>query len=632
MAKKIRNYTQLAKDILENVGGKENISNVTRCATRLRIVLKENRPDAKKKVSEMPGVISVVEKSGQFQVVIGQHVGEVYDEFIDLAEIKDDKIGEDDKPQGTILNRVIATMSAVFAPFIYILAAAGILQGSLIVINLFAPQFANTGTYEIFSLISWAPFTFLPIFIAITASKHFKTNTYISVAAVGALVSPDLTRLAEQVSEGGDVSFLGFMLSETTYTSTVLPALFLVWGLSYFERFLDKIFNETIRPLFTPFFSLIIVVPLTLLIIGPLTASGANWIAEGYNVLANNVPALAGALIGGFWQVFVIFGVHWGVTPMVLANFDLYGMDSFQAYQTIAVIAQVGAVIGVVIKTRKKDVRKVGISAGVTGIFGITEPSIYGITLRFKVPFIIGSISGAVGCIAASFFSPYYFAYAGLPGPLTIVNAISSDYPSSIWGMLIGVSIAVILPIVLIQFFGYGDDTAKQAGSELVDEQGTPADNRSNTQELNDEGISRPLDGKIIPLEEIPDPVFSSGAMGKGVGIIPSGNIITAPFDGEITLIAESKHAVGLRSKDGIEVLIHVGLNTVELKGTPFDVHVSDGDAVTSGTKLLTVDFEKIKEHELEIITPVIVTNTNEFEDIIVNDHSEDGPLLTVIK
>lgn len=632
MAKKIRNYTQLAKDILENVGGKENISNVTRCATRLRIVLKENRPDAKKKVSEMPGVISVVEKSGQFQVVIGQHVGEVYDEFIDLAEIKDDKIGEDDKPQGTILNRVIATMSAVFAPFIYILAAAGILQGSLIVINLFAPQFANTGTYEIFSLISWAPFTFLPIFIALTASKHFKTNTYIAVAAVGALVSPDLTRLAEQVSEGGDVSFLGFMLSETTYTSTVLPALFLVWGLSYLERFLDKIFNETIRPLFTPFFSLIIVVPLTLLIIGPLTASGANWIAEGYNVLANNVPALAGALIGGFWQVFVIFGVHWGVTPMVLANFDLYGMDSFQAYQTIAVIAQVGAVIGVVIKTRKKDVRKVGISAGVTGIFGITEPSIYGITLRFKVPFIIGSISGAVGCIAASFFSPYYFAYAGLPGPLTIVNAISSDYPSSIWGMLIGVSIAVILPIVLIQFFGYGDDTAKQAGSELVEEQGTPADNRSNTQELNDEGISRPLDGKIIPLEEIPDPVFSSGAMGKGVGIIPSGNIITAPFDGEITLIAESKHAVGLRSKDGIEVMIHVGLDTVELKGTPFDVHVSDGDAVTSGTKLLTVDFEKIKEHELEIITPVIVTNTNEFEDIIVNDHSEDGPLLTVIK
>src|SRR5699024_8815100 len=215
---------------------------------------------------------------------------------------------------------------------------------------------------------------------------HFRTNTYIAIAAVGALVSPSMTEIAGRVAEGEAVSFLGFGLSETVYTSTVLPALFLVWGLSYLEKFLNKRMNETIRPLFVPFLCLIIIVPISILLIGPITAAGAVAIADGYNFLANNAPAVAGALIGGLWHVLVIFGIHWGVTPMVLANFDQYGMDSFQAYQTIAVIAQIGAVLGVVIKTKKKEVKQVGVSAGITGIFGITEPAIYGVTLRFKKP------------------------------------------------------------------------------------------------------------------------------------------------------------------------------------------------------------------------------------------------------
>ncbi|MBU8792042.1 beta-glucoside-specific PTS transporter subunit IIABC [Oceanobacillus caeni] len=623
MAEKVRDYNKLASDILNAIGGKENVISATRCATRLRIVLKHSKPKAKETVTAMPGVITVVENNGQFQVVIGQHVGEVYEAFADLVgEGAIDEDGES-KHKGTILNRVIATMSAVFAPFVYILAAAGILQGSLILINLVFPTFENTGTYEVLSMMSWAPFTFLPIFIAITAAKHFKVNTYIAVAATAALVTPEWADIAGRVASGETVTFLGIALSETTYTSSVLPPLFLVWILSYVEKFFNKKTPEVIRPLFVPLFSILIMVPLVLLIIGPLTTGGANAIANGYNYLVDVFPALAGAIIGGFWQVIVIFGIHWGVTPMVLANFEQYGMDSFQAYQTIAVVAQVGAVFGVLLKAKNKETKKISTSAGITGIFGITEPAIYGVTLRFKKPFIFGCISGAVGAIVASFFKPSYFAYAGLPSPITIVNAIDSEYPMSIWGVLIGSAIAVVLPIILVQIFGFGEDTAKQANETLATGQEEGEESSGKDALQNEEEIASPLTGKLTALSEVPDQVFSSGAMGQGVAIEPDGNEVSAPADGTIVFIAPTKHAIGVRTNSGIELLIHVGLETVELNGEPFTVHVEDGQRVHQGDKLITFDKEMIREKGLAAITPIIITNMTQYQEVIEEGKDE---------
>ncbi|MBO1512630.1 beta-glucoside-specific PTS transporter subunit IIABC [Metabacillus bambusae] len=614
MSGKVRDYSKLAKDILEAVGGEENVIGATRCATRLRLVLKRSNPKAKQAVASMPGVITVVENGGQFQVVIGQHVGEVFEKFAGLVNL--DTSDEQVENKGTILNRVIATMSAVFAPFVYILAAAGILQGALIIINLLFDSFAETGTYQVLSFISWAPFTFLPIFIAITASNHFKTNTYIAVACCAALVSPTWAEMAAQISSGSSISFLGLPLSETVYTSSVLPPLFLVWFLSYLERFLNKRMNEVIRPLFVPFLCMLIMVPLTILVIGPLSTMGANGVANGYNFLAENVPALAGAIIGALWQVLVIFGVHWGITPMVLANYDLYGRDSFQAYQTIAVIAQVGAVLGVILKAKSQEIRKVSISAGVTGLFGITEPAIYGVTLRFKKPFIFGCISGAIGAIVASFFNPFYFAYAGLPGPLTIVNGINSDYPLSIWGILIGAAIAIILPVVLIQIFGFGDDKAKEVGNADLDGQNETPSYAKSTEET----VDSPFNGKVIPLSEVPDEVFSSGAMGKGVAIEPSDNKLYAPFDGTIVMVAPTKHAIGLRSTSGIELLVHIGLDTVTLDGRPFNLKVEDGAKIKKGDVLVEFDKVFIQNKGLQTITPVIITNSHAYQDIIIED------------
>lgn len=521
-------------------------------------------------------------------------------------------------------------MSAVFAPFIYILAAAGILQGVLIITTLLFDGFAKTGTYEVFSFISWAPFTFLPIFIAITASKHFKTNTFISVAASAALVSPTWAEMAARITSGETISFLGLALSGTTYTSSVLPPLFLVWILSYVERFLNRHMNEVIRPLFVPFFSLVLMVPLTILVVGPITKMGAVGIANGYNFLAENAPMLAGAIIGGLWQVIVIFGVHWGVTPMVLANFDLYGRDSFQAYQTIAVIAQVGAVLGVILKAKSQEIKKVGVSAGITGLFGITEPAIYGVTLRFKKPFIFGCISGAIGAIVASFFNPYYFAYAGLPGPLTLVNGISEDVPTSIWGLLIGTAIAIILPVVLIQIFGFGEDTAKQV-TEVTE---TPATAEASATLVQEETIASPLSGKVIALNDVPDDVFASGAMGKGYAVEPDGNKVIAPFDGTVVMVAPTKHAIGLRSNTGVELLIHVGLDTVTLDGKPFTVHVKDGDGFKAGDVLTTFDRDMIAAHNISSITPVIVTNSATYADVLVqasNQTDTTTPMLTIV-
>ncbi|WP_353854156.1 beta-glucoside-specific PTS transporter subunit IIABC [Bacillus sp. Bos-x628] len=630
---KVRDYHKLAEDILEAVGGEENVVSAARCATRLRLVLKRSNPKAKEVVNSMPGVITVVENGGQFQVVIGQHVGEVYEHFASLVQLQTSDDDQANENKGTVLNRVIATMSAVFAPFVYILAAAGILQGALILINLLFPSFSKTGTYEVFSFISWAPFTFLPIFIAITASKHFKTNMYIAVACTAALVSPTWAEIAGRVASGEGVTFLGIALSQTVYTSSVLPPLFLVWILSYLERFLNKRIHEVVKPLFVPFICMVVMVPLTILLIGPLSTAGANGIANGYNFLAENVPALAGAIIGGFWQVLVIFGVHWGITPMVLANFEQYGRDSFQAYQTIAVIAQVGAVLGVVLKARNRETRKVGVSAGITGLFGITEPAIYGVTLRFKKPFIFGCISGAVGAVVASFFTPYYFVYAGLPGPLTIVNGISAEYPTSIIGILIGVAIALILPVVLIQLFGYGEDTVEQTAGQ------TPVEDKEKEETIasmnNEETVAAPFAGRILPLSEVPDDVFSSGAMGKGLAIEPADNKLYAPFDGSVVMLAPTKHAIGLRSEYGVELLVHVGIDTVFLDGSAFTLNIKEGDKVKKGDLLMTFDQEAIESKGLKTITPVIITNTQAYEDVIVEELEACQPndiIMTVVK
>lgn len=628
MANSVRDYGKLAVDIIDAVGGKSNIIKASRCATRLRLVLKETTNEAKENVSNLTGVITVVESGGQFQVVIGTHVGKVFDKV--ASELNLDSNAIEDAPKASVLNRIIATMSAVFAPFIYILAAAGILQGCLILINMVNPSFSSTGTYEVLSFMSWAPFTFLPIFIAITASKHFKCNTFIAVACCAALVSPTWAEIASRIADGESIKFLGISLAETTYTSSVLPPLFLVWILSYVEKFVDKRLPDVVKALFTPFICMLVMVPLTILAIGPLSDSLATGIANGYNALYNFAPAVAAAVIGGLWQIVVIFGVHWGVTPMCLANYDLYGMDTFQAFQTMAVVAQAGAVFGVFIKARNRKTKNIALSAGVTGIFGITEPAIYGVNLKFKKPFICGCIAGAIGAVVGSFFNIAYYAYAGLPGLLTVVNAITPNNSKSIIGMLIGAAISFFGAIILVQVIGFGEKETeeKNENNDVNVNEGQPILN------MGIKEIKSPISGKVIELEKVNDPVFSSGAMGKGVAIEPIDNKVYAPFDGVIEFIADTKHAIGLLSDDGVEVLIHVGMDTVKMNGKGFDVKTKVNSKVKAGDLLLEFDKSVIEKEGYSLITPIVITNADNYEDkqLNINKEVESGKTIINLK
>lgn len=609
----VRDYAKLASDILAEVGGQENINGFSRCATRLRLVLKETPDGAAERIKSMPGVITVVLSGGQFQVVIGTHVQDVYEHMGQLVDIS---LLAGDKQKVRTLDSIITAMSAIFAPIIFILAAAGILQGALIFTNFFAPSVASTGTFEVLNFMSWTPFAFLPVFIAITSSKHFNCNPFIAVLCACALINPSWGEIAGRIAGGELVTFLGLPLAKTVYISSVLPPIFMVWALSYVERYVKRIIPAVVSELFTPLVCMLIMVPATLLLIGPATSFVASAIAGGYNILFDTAPLLAAAVIGGLWQVVVIFGVHWGITPVVLANYEHFGFDSFQAYQAIAVIAQMAAAFAVAFKSRNQRLKTTGFSAGVTGIFGITEPALYGVTLRLKKPFICGCIGGAIGAVVASLFGTYYYAFAGLPGLLTVVNAITPDNASSFIGALVGSGIAIVATTVLVYMIGFEDPVEETQQPNSV--------NKKDEVEKTPVTLVSPIKGLVVPLETVNDESFSQKLLGDGVGIKPLEGLVSAPCDATVSSLIESKHAVGLTCDNGAEVLIHVGLDTVNLKGQFFENCVTVGQKVQVGEPLIRFDLAEIAAAGYDTTTPFIVMNSEEFEFNLLDENNTE--------
>lgn len=411
MAKKVRDYAKLAADIKDTLG-ESNIITATHCATRLRLVLKEN-PDESvtKKIEQMPAVIQVIQAGGQYQIVIGTHAKDVYEHLAGMMTFSQ----EAPEVKESVINRVIAMMSGCIAPFVYVLAAAGLLQGILIIIRLFV-DISGTGANQLYDMISWTPFTFLPVFIAVAGSRHFKCNPYIALWCCLALTNPTWASIAATISEGTPLKFFFIPLTSVTYTSTVIPPIILVAVLSWVEHKIENALPDTFKAIGTPFLCTVIMVPLTILVIGPVSTILANGLANAYNALYSFLPWLASAILGAVWQVLVVFGVHWSFTPLSIANYANLGFDQMQPYMGIAVCAQTAACFGVFLKSKNSEIKNVAVSSAATGLFGITEPAIYGVTLRFKKPFICGCIGGAVGSVVASFFNARYFLYAGLTG------------------------------------------------------------------------------------------------------------------------------------------------------------------------------------------------------------------------
>ncbi len=612
-------YRSLTGDILQGVGGERNIASATHCATRLRLKLRDDSKADQAAIEKLPGVITVMKAGGQFQVVIGNNVPTVYAELGKITKLTDDDAGAGDEPvvHGNLFNRFIDLISSIFSPVIWPLAAAGLLKAFLSMATQFGWLDPASQTNVILAATADAIFYFLPVFLAVTAAKRFKTNQFTSMAIGGALVYPSIVALAAQAEP---VSFAGIPVVMMNYTSSVLPIIVAVWLQGYAERFLTRVLPSAIRNFTTPLLTLLVMVPLVLLTVGPVTTFAAQGLSAGINAAFTFAPWLAGAVMGGFWQVFVLFGLHWGLVPGMLNEISTQGYSLLLGPLLAAVLGQAAATLAVLFRTRNKARRTVAGPAALSGFLaGITEPAIYGVNLPLKKPFYFGIAGGVVGgaIAAAGGSGATSFVFPSLLG----LPAFSQVGNFSL--QLLGTGSAVLIAFLLTFFFGPREEeaaTVSDAGIPVPEASSValPAASPATASAAAGTGavapgtvdIVAPVAGSAVALADVQDKVFASGAMGKGLGIIPADGHIYSPITGTIKAAMKTGHAFGIKSEDGVEVLVHIGIDTVQLQGRGFEAAVTRGQQVRAGDLLAVVDLDVVTEAGYDTTTLVMVTNT----------------------
>jgi PTS system beta-glucosides-specific IIC component len=615
-------YKALAQDILSRVGGKENIVSLVHCATRLRFKLKENKKADAEGLKMNPGVIMVVESGGQFQVVIGNHVHDVWQAVRSEAGLTDDSEPVAETGEKTsVLGQIIDVVSGIFTPFIGVLAASGILKGMLalaVVCGWLAPQQA---TYQIWFAASDALFFFFPLFLGYTAGKKFGGNPFITMVIGGALTHPLMIHAfeASQVSGAGATHFLGIPVTFINYSSSVIPIILASWASCWLERRSNAVLPPAMKNFFTPAICLAVVVPLTFLAIGPVATWLSQLLAHGYQIIYAVAPWLAGAAMGALWQVCVIFGLHWGLVPLMINNLAVLGQDSMLPMLLPAVMGQVGAALGIFLRSRDARQKVLAGSAISAGIFGVTEPAIYGLNLPLRRPFIFGCVAGAIGGAIVGFSNSHVYSF-GFANIFTLAQMIPPQgIDATLWGGAIGIVAALVISCVLTFVAGMPKSSAGEAAVVTA-----PA---------GENDILAPMSGSVLALDQVPDGTFASGLLGQGVAIIPAIGKVIAPFSGEVASLFQTKHAIGLLSDSGIELLIHVGIDTVKLNGEPFTAHVKEGDRVQAGDLLLEFDRQAILDAGYDLATPIIISNSDGYRsvDIVSGSVVDAGqPLLSV--
>ena len=465
------------------------------------------------------------------------------------------------------------------------------------------------GTYQILNFISWTAFTFLPVLIAVTASKKFNVNTYAALVIACALVCPDYINM---VNAGEPVYFLGMRVQLLSYTSSVIPIILAIWAASYVQKFFDKYLPIVVRNLFSPMFTIVIMVPLTLLAFGPIGSTVGNAIGGIYSYLYGLSPIVAGMIVGGFWEVLVIFGVHWGITPVTVGNYANLGYDTFTGLQASAVFSQAGAARGVFFKTRDKDMKGVSLSAAITGLFGITEPAIYGVNLRLKKPMICGCIAGAVGGAVAGGFHAVSWGY-NMPGIATLPAYFKARHMTQFIGLLISVLVSFILGMILTMLVGFKEDIETEAVEETMEVEEKTVEKTIGAETVE---LASPVKGMAMPISQVKDEAFASKAMGDGVGILPEEGKLYAPFDGSADVVFPTGHAVGMTGGNGFEILLHIGIDTVQLEGKGFKTYVNQGDQVKKGDLLVEFDLEMIEKEGYDTTVIYIVTNMDDVKGL----------------
>ncbi|WP_265455804.1 beta-glucoside-specific PTS transporter subunit IIABC [Enterococcus sp. HY326] len=604
------NYKETAQTILQQVGGKENVSGLTHCFTRLRFNLKDKSIPDKEQISNIEGVISVVESSGQYQVVLGNKVEKVYQELepllgdLDQMPATEEKVGF-----GT---RILNAVAAIFTPTVPAIAASGMLKGILSVAVIIANNFYQTdittfSTYTILNATSDALFYFMPVILGYSASKVFKCNEYIAMIVGATLCYPAIVAL---MTGDAAVTLFGLPVTQASYTSSVIPIIIAVFILSYVQRFLDRIIPEVLKIIMVPTFSLLVMIPATLLMFGPIGIYIGEFINFIYYYIMGLSPILLGAFIGGIWCVLVIFGAHRAIIPIGINDVAQTGRQNLLAFAGAANFSQAGAALGVFLKTKNKGLKTVAASATVTALFGITEPAIYGANLRLKKPMIYAVISGALGGALMGWGGSYGTAFAN-QGILTIPVYADAGTKAFVC-YLLGSAIAFFGACALTVILGFKDlpeDEKKKAATV------TEATSEYTISDTDLKTLS-PVKGMTIPLTEVKDEVFASGAMGQGIAVYPEIGEVLAPMDCEVSVLYPSLHAIGLKLDNGIEMLIHVGIDTVELNGQFFEGFVKAGDHISKGTKIVSFDLDKIKAAGYDPTTSIIVTNTAQYQAV----------------
>lgn len=604
---------ELAKQIVNLVGGKDNVNSLIHCVTRLRFKLKDESKAQTDKIKNLEGVMTVVKSGGQYQVVIGDKVTEVYNQVMPILGLKvDDDTNESASDKNTdkksIWNSLVELLSSLFMPVLGPLASAGILKGILVLCTITGLMTEKSGTYMILYAASDAVFYFLPIILGFSAAKAFKTDPYLSAIIGGALVYP---QMVTAYTAGKSLTFMGIPVILMNYTQTLIPIVAAIYLLSIVQKYLKKIVPKQLKGIFVPLLSLVIVVPLSFLIVGPITSTLSTWLADAVLWVYGVAPTIAGFILAGIWQLAVLLGLHWAFIPIFLNNIATKGFDPINAMLYCTVFGQVGAALAMSIKAKDPKFKELSISATISGFLGITEPIIYGVTLPHKKSFLMASIGSAFGGAIAGFSSAKMFggfASGGIFGiPMFIGNhGINASFIGFLISLVVAFAISLVLTLVLVP-------GVKPSKKEIKSENTT----------VTDSEIESPLTGTIISLSSVNDEVFSTGIMGKGVAISPSLGEVYAPFDGQVVSVFPTKHAIGLKSKDGIELLIHLGLDTVNLKGKHFDTQIKAGDEIKAGQLLEKFDYQAIQKDGYDIIVPIIITNSKEFKNINILKHNQ---------
>ncbi len=618
MAKK--NLDDIARQIIKEVGGPENIVSLTHCVTRLRFKLKDQSKADKNRVSKINSVLSVVDNKDQFQVVYGTEVESMFDVIMKLyPSISSDKVVQtENKVKGNLITRLFNTINVIASPIIIALAGAGMIKALLVVLTTSLHVLKNTdSTYLILAAAGNSVFYFLPLFLALSSAKAFKCNQYISLAIVAALLEPNFTGL---IKNSGDMtSFLGMPVVLMKYAGTFVPAILSVYIYSKLEKLLKKFIPKSIELFAQSMIALLVMVPLTIMVLGPIGVTLANAIGNLMNLMAEKSGLLSGLIIGAGWTPLVILGIHWGVVPIMINNLATYGYDIIRPMIAAATFASAGAAFGVFLKSKKKETKAFALTASIPALLGgITEPIVYGIGVKYRRPLIAQIIGGGIAGAFMGMMHTKAIVYV-FPALTTIPAFVG---PTLIY-YLIGITVAFVSTAILTYVLGFKEDSDSTEEIEKVETFEKVVD------------LDACVKGQVVQLEKVKDEVFASKSMGDGIAIDPQEGILYSPAKGKVVVAFPTGHAIGLMTKNGVEVLMHVGINTVELQGKYFELLVTKDQSVEKHQPLVRFDMKKIKEAGYDLTTIMVITNMDAVDTIektTKNQVDKEDVLLSVVR